>query len=194
MKLAFLLVLLFSFPSLTHAQSSSQVVTVTTGVNICGNGIIETPAEDCEGLDVNGKNCTTLGYSSGTLNCDIACSFVTTDCVVASPSTSLPPTTPAPSGIPSSPQDEVGSPTPAPSEVPTLPRDEVVSLPAPIIALISTLGLERLTLPNLRPVIQSWVDSWRATNTPLILAKCDINIDATCDLTDLSIIFYHVRP
>ncbi len=193
MTLLFTLALILVFPSLASAQSASQVVSVTTGVNICGNSVVETPAEDCEGLDLNGKTCSSLGYSSGILTCDIACSFLTSGCITTSPSPSLIPTssdTVTPVTASSAP---LSSPTPSP--IVTASPDTGNPLPRPIIALISTLGLERLTLPDLRPVIQSWVDSWRSSpSLPTLLAKCDINIDATCDLTDLSIILYHVRP
>lgn len=181
---------LLIFPLLVSAQDASQVVSVTTGVNICGNEIIESPAEDCEGLNLNGQTCSSLGYTSGTLTCDIACSFITSACVAASaspslaPRNTLTPVTASPSPL--------FSPTPSP--IVTVSPATVNPLPRPLIALIATLDLDRLTLPDLRPVIQSWVDSWRSSpSVPTLLAKCDINTDATCDLTDLSIILYHVN-
>lgn len=47
----------------------------------CGNGTIET-GEDCEGSDLNGESCTTIGggYIGGTLSCTPSCFFDTTSC------------------------------------------------------------------------------------------------------------------
>ncbi len=47
--------------------------------NVCGDGQ-RTFAEDCEGLDLAGEDCVTLGFDFGTLACDGACTFDTTGC------------------------------------------------------------------------------------------------------------------
>ncbi len=48
--------------------------------SVCGNTVIESP-EECEGNDFNGNECNDLGYSVGTLSCDLEeCFIVTTDC------------------------------------------------------------------------------------------------------------------
>ena len=45
----------------------------------CGNGEIEGP-EDCDGFNLNGETCQSLGEPSGTLTCDSSCTFDTSGC------------------------------------------------------------------------------------------------------------------
>lgn len=45
----------------------------------CGNGAIDT-GEDCEGSDLGGATCLTEGYTAGTLSCNSACEFDTSEC------------------------------------------------------------------------------------------------------------------
>lgn len=46
----------------------------------CGNGIIE-PPEDCDGEDLAGETCESLGYEGGTLGCRELCAFDTSGCI-----------------------------------------------------------------------------------------------------------------
>jgi hypothetical protein len=46
----------------------------------CGNGIIE-ENEECDGADLNGSLCVTLGYYEGELTCNSECLFNISDCV-----------------------------------------------------------------------------------------------------------------
>lgn len=55
-----------------------------TNVIYCGNAIKET-SEDCDGSDLNGKSCTSLGYTGGSLSCG-SCVFVTSSCTNTSSS------------------------------------------------------------------------------------------------------------
>jgi cysteine-rich repeat protein len=49
-------------------------------VPVCGNGIIES-GEDCEGGNLGGATCASLGFpGGGTLTCSATCVFVTTGC------------------------------------------------------------------------------------------------------------------
>lgn len=52
----------------------------------CGNGFRD-PAEQCEGLDLGGNDCTTigLGFSGGTLACNGTCTFDTSACIGTQP-------------------------------------------------------------------------------------------------------------
>ena len=45
----------------------------------CGNGIIE-PGEQCDGADLDGANCTGLGFDQGDLACDASCQLDTAAC------------------------------------------------------------------------------------------------------------------
>ncbi|MBN2015872.1 hypothetical protein JW766_03485 [Candidatus Dojkabacteria bacterium] len=55
-------------------------VTVTT----CGNGAIE-EYEECDGTNLGGHSCVTLGYDTGTLSCNGNCTFNTSECTTAQP-------------------------------------------------------------------------------------------------------------
>ena len=46
----------------------------------CGNGQIE-PGELCEGSNLNGATCASLGFDSGTLSCAPSCKFDSSQCV-----------------------------------------------------------------------------------------------------------------
>jgi hypothetical protein len=48
----------------------------------CGNLVIDS-LEECDGTDVAGKNCISLGFGPGTLDCTDQCQFDTTDCAAA---------------------------------------------------------------------------------------------------------------
>ena len=54
---------------------------------ICGNGVIEVPAESCEGTNLNGATCRSLGYDGGgELRCNpMWCHYDTTLCRMAPP-------------------------------------------------------------------------------------------------------------
>ena len=41
---------------------------------VCGDGTVN-PGEECDGTNLNGKNCNSIGYDSGTLTCDSSCLF-----------------------------------------------------------------------------------------------------------------------
>ena len=49
------------------------------GQAVCGNGLVEAD-EDCEGADLAGASCASLGYATGTLACAPDCAFDPRDC------------------------------------------------------------------------------------------------------------------
>jgi hypothetical protein len=68
------------------------------GAGSCGNGIRDTCAvcvsrcvpaisftEPCDGADLGGNTCTSLGYEGGTLGCGTDCSFDVSRCVICAP-------------------------------------------------------------------------------------------------------------
>ncbi|MEI8364730.1 MAG: chitobiase/beta-hexosaminidase C-terminal domain-containing protein, partial [archaeon] len=57
---------------------TSNCVGGTTG-STCGNGTIQ-KSEQCDGSNLNGKTCVSLGYSGGNLECKSNCSFDLTTC------------------------------------------------------------------------------------------------------------------
>jgi cysteine-rich repeat protein len=53
------------------------------GVGNCGDGIIQ-PGEQCDGADLQGFDCASLGLGGGVLACDpITCTFDTSMCMPA---------------------------------------------------------------------------------------------------------------
>lgn len=74
---------IFSFCIFALAVSfvfaTSQNVDVTVKNSICGNTLKES-GEECDNNDLNGKLCTNLGFSGGTLSCNVACDFNTLSC------------------------------------------------------------------------------------------------------------------
>ncbi len=63
------------------AQNPTDSINATVRLSVCGNGEADT-SEDCDDHDLRTKNCVKLGYQSGPLKCDIACSFDTSSCNV----------------------------------------------------------------------------------------------------------------
>jgi hypothetical protein len=49
------------------------------GGPVCGNGIIET-GEQCDGGNLGGASCTSLGFTGGTLACSGSCTYDTSGC------------------------------------------------------------------------------------------------------------------
>ena len=47
---------------------------------VCGDGIVNSPTEACDGADLAGKTCESLGRGSGTLRCGATCIFDTSGC------------------------------------------------------------------------------------------------------------------
>lgn len=48
--------------------------------NICGNGVIDDVAEECDFFDLQGQSCGSLGYDYGTLLCADDCTLDASDC------------------------------------------------------------------------------------------------------------------
>ncbi len=47
----------------------------------CGNGVADRDPEQCDGADLSGETCQSLGLGEGTLQCRSDCTFDTTGCV-----------------------------------------------------------------------------------------------------------------
>lgn len=58
--------------------------------NICGDGIVRTGVEQCDGLSFAGASCSSLGFGNGTLSCTTSCGFNTAACT-ALPAPPAPP-------------------------------------------------------------------------------------------------------
>ncbi|MFH0951460.1 MAG: hypothetical protein V1765_03245 [bacterium] len=68
---------LFFLPAMVWAESANSSVTVS--VYYCGDNNTDA-GESCDGTDLNGSSCTSLGYASGTLTCKVDCTFNTSQC------------------------------------------------------------------------------------------------------------------
>ena len=77
--------------SYSSSVNASSVVVTAEIIAQCGDAVIEY-GEQCEGADLNGQTCETLGFIGGTLSC-ANCMFDTSDCIE-------PVVTPPPSGAP----------------------------------------------------------------------------------------------
>lgn len=56
----------------------------------CGDGKVNRLSEECDGLDLAGKTCKTLGFDGGTLSCSSRCELDTSRCTTTPlPSASL---------------------------------------------------------------------------------------------------------
>ncbi|MFH0943000.1 MAG: hypothetical protein V1810_02380 [Candidatus Beckwithbacteria bacterium] len=179
---------------------TADFLEATVKISICGNGIVE-GGEDCEGLDLNGEDCVSLGYGPGTLSCDISCSFDTYDC------------TPAPSPSPSPSPSPASSATPAASTTTSAsPTPTALASPSPVVKTLlpSVLipfdpnGDDRITLSELFTVTKNWVEEWKQAiieeMSPENIAiagnqrrRCDLNRDSRCNLLDFSILMSYVE-
>ncbi len=69
------------FPSEGYSGDGVDIqVEVISPPAVCGNDVQET-GESCDGSDLIGQNCVTLGYSRGTLSCNDNCTFDTSGCI-----------------------------------------------------------------------------------------------------------------
>ncbi|MBY0276414.1 DUF1566 domain-containing protein [Candidatus Binatia bacterium] len=64
-------------------RCADDVVAVAQGgaFPACGDGAVNLAGELCDGADLGGTSCTTLGFRGGTLGCDASCGFDTSGCV-----------------------------------------------------------------------------------------------------------------
>lgn len=195
----------------------SDYLNATIKISICGNEIIE-GGEDCEGENLNGQTCIGLGYVSGTLTCDIACSFDTSACIAPSPTpTPTPTSTPTPTPTPTSTPTPAVTSTPAPGPTST-PGPAATSSPAPVATavLVPTPAIPaavsffdvnksgKIEITEVFQAVKSWVEEWRqavleeiAQGKGVTLGKkerkCDLNKDYRCDLKDFSVLLFYVE-
>ena len=74
-----LIMIAFSIAAVTLASGTANLQIRI--VNNCGNGVKDS-GEQCDGTDLGGATCVSMGYSGGgTLRCYLNCSFNTSSCV-----------------------------------------------------------------------------------------------------------------
>ncbi|TVQ99889.1 MAG: hypothetical protein EA398_11850 [Deltaproteobacteria bacterium] len=69
-----------SASSETDPSGTSGGVDPTGTEDLCGNGVLD-PGESCDGADLGGVTCGSLGFDGGTLACTAECAFDTSGCV-----------------------------------------------------------------------------------------------------------------
>jgi cysteine-rich repeat protein len=88
----------------------------------CGDGVVHAGVEQCDGLNLNGSDCGTLGLSGGGLRCDASCQYDTSSCSPAFTPTATPTLTPSSTGTPTATPTFLTAPptdTPTPTVTPT---------------------------------------------------------------------------
>lgn len=66
------------------SASTNSNVNAYVEISICGDGVAEGP-EQCDGADMGSGSCTSLGYTSGTVACTIACDYDASLCEYVAP-------------------------------------------------------------------------------------------------------------
>lgn len=167
-------------------------------ISICGNEIVE-GGEDCEGDNLNGQTCESLGFGSGTLSCDIACSFDAFNCSPA------PTNTPTPTASSATTSETMETPATVPTT--SFPEPAASLLEAPLslpVILFDPDGDGKIALKEIFIVVKNWVEEWRQTILEEAAMaekgmsdkknrKCDLNKDYKCNLKDLSILLFYVE-
>lgn len=69
----------FGVHTLSHIKAKMMCTPATRGVAYCGDGAID-PGEQCDGANLGGATCVSLGYTSGALACAAGCGFDTGGC------------------------------------------------------------------------------------------------------------------
>ena len=68
-----------AMPPTTTSTTSTPTTSTTTTVPLCGNGRLD-PGEQCDGTNLFGRTCLTLGFGGGELGCRPDCLFDISRC------------------------------------------------------------------------------------------------------------------
>jgi hypothetical protein len=66
------------------AFATSYTVDIVANVPGCGDSVLQV-GEECDGANLGGASCETIGFDAGSLSCSSACTFLTNSCVLALP-------------------------------------------------------------------------------------------------------------
>ena len=201
----------FQIPS-AMAQTT-KVIEAQVKLSICGDGIIE-GAEECEGLDLNGATCASIGYLEGDLSCHSSCDFETTECIPL-PSPTLTPT-PEPTATPeSSSTGNEGSSSQSSSSTTSITQsitEQLQQVTQQVQQYLSTAGQNLRNIPpkiavyvqestvlsseELKEIIEKFAATWRQSLTQPTFntnPECDFNEDSVCDIVDFSVLLYYIE-
>jgi len=59
------------------------------GFELCGDGVIDAAAEQCDRSDLGGASCLAAGFTMGTVSCDATCHVDVTQCSGACPTSCM---------------------------------------------------------------------------------------------------------
>lgn len=211
-KIFFVFILLLLFSSKIYAQGyrhlQNQDIEAIVDLSVCGDGVAE-GSEECDGEDLNHKNCGNLGYQSGDLFCDVACEFDTASCsgVLVTP-------TPTPTPEPSTSSQGSSSTTSTQSSGPSQSQVNLViellrQIDAKLKVIQSRFDFDqsgKIEVYEVYNSVKTWVDDWKINiGVQTALAKgeiseediyepetCDLNNDKVCNVIDLSILLYYI--
>lgn len=66
---------------LTQCSDDVSAAAVSGGsLPACGDAVVDVVGEDCDGSDLGGHSCTSLGFLGGTLGCSAGCRYETSAC------------------------------------------------------------------------------------------------------------------
>ena len=98
--------------------SDSDACLSTCVVATCGDGFVNAGTEACDGSNLGGASCTTLGLGSGSLQCSSSCTFNTSGCGNGATPTPGPVATSTPVDGATATPASGDTPTPAPTSTP----------------------------------------------------------------------------
>jgi hypothetical protein len=188
--LTLFLILTFSVTSRNVHSASTQNIDATVQIGVCGNGSAE-DNEDCEGTNLKGETCISLGYGGGTLSCDTSCTLNTSLCTSVN-------------------EDKHSDTNKSKPRTETKTVTQVITniiykyeLPD-FIKVFDTNGDNKIDASELYGLSKKWVDAWKVflvqqvealkEEGPEVLgvSTCDLNKDKECNLIDFSVLMYYV--
>jgi hypothetical protein len=147
---------------------------------------------------------TSIGLSSGAYSTYLIATIPGGHLSSASTTISFTIATPPPSQTPS-----INVTTPSTTPTPSLSPSPSPSLSPAERALVAILNIftPDLDLPlistNLAPIVERWIAFWQISTSPKLAitsdshlppGSCDFDGDKNCDLVDLSILLYYIKP
>lgn len=193
--------LLYSSDKKVYADDTlpEQTVNATIKIAVCGDTVVEDP-EECEGEDLDGQTCESLGYGSGVLTCDSSCSFDESQCI---------PKPVSPSGDDDEDDGDDdgddGSEDDVSQEIMKIIQEILDQMNIQLPGFVQKYDLDssgKIEAEELYNTVKKWVLSWRDNSKTQDIEKsmqnlgqttCDLNNDEKCNLVDFSVLLYYVN-
>ena len=180
-------------------MTPAGVIEGSVRVNICGDSIADGP-EHCDGRDLRGQTCRTLGFTGGVLRCNLVCEFDTSRCVSSPREEGDDLETDQTGSID---MRERGRRNEALEEFLRRNVPQAILQPRSETQLPSAIQFLKLFDANDDGIIQSselplvvlnWVNAWKYDYEIKEGSgvSCDLNNDGVCDLRDFSILMFYL--